>query len=451
MIRNRSTSMRKINQEQGQAIIVIAFAIVALVGFAALAIDGGRVLADRRHAQNAADTAAFAAALAKVKGQDFTDAGQVRAASNDYDNNGTSNIVEVNLCNETGITCKLPTGANPANYIRVKITSHVHTIFARVLGISNLTNVVEAVAKATSPVTSSWFNGKALVSTMAGCKGDNGDPNNPFTVGGNGTTIVNNSGIFVNSACSVAFVDNGNSNLVTTTNGTCVVGGIQSGVNGVTPPPVGHCGTQIDINDYILPDPDEYCATPGSITGSGGNYEAWPGSFNTTGNKTFPDASPSGVLKLHKGVYCFYNGISLNANWEITTDLNGNGSHDSASEGVFFYVPSGDVTFNGGSSLNIHAIDSSDYPSSIQKYLFYIPQSNHANVTITGNSGSIYTGTVLAPSSHCTLDGSGNTFSLDTQLICYDTTITGAGYINITYTEANNAIVSTKPTIEMEQ
>ena len=160
--------MRKINQEQGQAIIVIAFAIVALVGFAALAIDGGRVLADRRHAQNAADTAAFAAALAKVKGQDYTDAGQIRAASNDYDNNGTSNIVEVNLCNETGITCKLPTGANPANYIRVKITSHVHTIFARVLGISNLTNVVEAVAKATSPVTSSWFNGKALVSTMAG-------------------------------------------------------------------------------------------------------------------------------------------------------------------------------------------------------------------------------------------------------------------------------------------
>lgn len=439
--------------ETGQAIIVIAFAMLALIGFAALAVDGGRVLSDRRHAQNAADTAAYAAALAKVKSGDYTDAALFRANSNGYDNNGDTNIVEVHLCNETGITCLLPTGADASEYIQVKITSHVQTYFARILGRDQLTNVVQAVAKASAPKTSSWFSGKALVSTMEGCKGNNGDPNNPFTVGGNGTTIVNNSGIFVNSACSVAFVDNGNSNLVTTTQGTCVVGGIQSGVNGVEPPPVGHCGTQININDYVLPSPEEdgYCDQEGSITESGGEYEAWPGYFNKTGNKTFPDASPSGVLKLHKGVYCLYNGVSLNGNWEITTDLNGNGVHDSDSEGVFFYVPDGDITFNGGSSLDVHAIDSSDYPSTIQKYLFYVPLSNDANITITGNNGSIYTGTVLAPASHCTLDGSGNAFSLDTQLICYDTTITGSGYIDITHTDANNAVAITKPTIKMEQ
>jgi len=443
--------MMKNKHEKGQAIIIIAFAIVVLVGFAALAIDGGRVLSDRRHAQNAADTAAYAAALAKIKSENYTNAGLGRADSNGYDNNGTSNIVEVHLCSESGITCVLPTGAISSEYIQVKITSYVKTFFARVLGVNQLTNNVQAVARATTPVTSNWFSGKALVSTMAGCKGENGDPNNPFTVGGNGTTIVNNSGIFVNSACSVAFVDNGNSNLVTTTQGTCVVGGIQSGVNGVTPPPVGHCGTQINLDNYILPDPDAYCAQAGSITGSNGDYEATPGSYNTSGNQTFPDVSPSGILKLHKGVYCFYNGISLNANWEITTDLNGNGVHDSGSEGVFFYVPDGDVIFNGGSSLNVHAIDSSDFPSTIQRYLFYIPLSNEANVTITGNTGSVYTGTILAPSSHCTLDGSGNTFSLDTQLICYDTTITGSGYIDITYTDANNAVTTTKPTIMLEQ
>lgn len=445
--------MKSNRHEKGQAIILIAFAIVALIGFAALAIDGGRVLSDRRHAQNAADTAAYAAALAKIKSQDYSQAGKNRAVTNGYDNNGTSNIVEVNLCSDAGVSCVLPTGEAPADYIRVKITSHVQTIFARVLGIQQLTNRVQAVAKATTPVISSWFNGKALVSTMEGCKGENGDPNNPFTVGGNGTTIVNNSGIFVNSACSVAFVDNGNSNLVTTTQGTCVVGGIQSGVNGVTPPPVGHCGTQIDINNYVLPNPEEdgYCDQPGTITGSNGDYVATPGYFNKTGNKTFPDVSPSGTLKLQKGVYCFYNGISLNANWEITTDLDENGSHDSATEGVFFYVPGGDITFNGSSTLDLHAIDSNDYPSTIQKYLFYVPLTNSANVTITGNNGSVYTGTVLAPTSHCTLDGSGNTFSLDTQLICYDTTITGSGYIDITHTDANNAVTTTKPYIKMEQ
>src|SRR5574341_2500766 len=52
--------------ERGQALIVIALAAVVIFGFAALAIDGTAMFADRRHAQNSADTAALAAALAKV-------------------------------------------------------------------------------------------------------------------------------------------------------------------------------------------------------------------------------------------------------------------------------------------------------------------------------------------------------------------------------------------------
>ena len=39
----------------GQAIVLIALALVAMVAFAGLAIDGGMVYSDRRHAQNAAD------------------------------------------------------------------------------------------------------------------------------------------------------------------------------------------------------------------------------------------------------------------------------------------------------------------------------------------------------------------------------------------------------------
>ena len=58
--------MNGMKSEKGQAIILIAFGIVAMIGFTALAIDGGRALSDRRHAQNAADTAVLAAALDKV-------------------------------------------------------------------------------------------------------------------------------------------------------------------------------------------------------------------------------------------------------------------------------------------------------------------------------------------------------------------------------------------------
>mgnify|MGYP006304478977 FL=1 len=48
--------------EHGQVLALIAVGIVGLMGFAALALDGGMLLSDRRHAQNAADTSSLAGA-----------------------------------------------------------------------------------------------------------------------------------------------------------------------------------------------------------------------------------------------------------------------------------------------------------------------------------------------------------------------------------------------------
>ena len=442
--------MNKIESQKGQALILIAFGIVALIGFTALAVDGGRVFSDRRQAQNAADTSVLAAALAHMRNEDYQVKGLERAESNSYTNDADSTVT-IDFCNAvigTDPCLGLPPGANPAQYIRVKITSDVPMTFAKVLGRSMVTNSVEAIAKVVVPITTQWFEGRAMVSTMEGCKGADG-PNNPFTVGGNGTTIVNNSGIFVNSTCSLAFVDNGSSNLVTTIDGVCVRGGIQSGVDGVSPAPVGGCqAVSFNMDDFPQPDPTPYCNTAGTITDKGGYYEATPGYFNKTGNQTFPNVSPAGTLRLTKGVYCLYNGISLNASWIITTDLNGNGSHDPDNEGVLFYVPSGDVSFNGGSTMSVHAI-SSGLPTALLNYLFIVPTTNDAKVTITGNNGSSFIGAIFAPTSHCQMNGSGNTFSLDTQLICYDTEVTGAGHIDIKYTPANNPIVTSEPTMEL--
>ena len=431
--------------QSGQALVMIALAAIGLFAFAALAIDGSAVFSDRRHAQNAADTGVLQAALTKVRGGDWETAGLARAESNGYDDNGITNDVLFYSPPIDG-----PYQGND-QYIQVKIRSDVKLFFARIIGRQKATNHVEAIARAAVPEVTTWFDGHALVSVMEGCRSA-GDPHDPFVVGGNGTTIINNSGIFVNSTCEPAFEDNGNSNLVTTSQGVCVVGGVEPGVNGVSPAPDDHCGSQIDPAKYQLLNP--VCNQPGSITGSGGNYEAWPGYFNRTGNQTFPNVSPSGNLKLHKGIYCLENGISLNGNWNITTDLNTppNG-HDADSEGVLFFIPDGDVTFNGGSSLTVHAISSlaGGFPERFLNYLIYIPPSNEANVTITGNSGSTYTGTILAPASHITLDGSGNTFSLDTQIIGYDTTITGSGHIEITFNQANNGMTLTQPGVELTQ
>ena len=49
-------------QENGQAIVILALVMVVLLAFAALAIDGGNAYVERRRAQNAADAAALAGA-----------------------------------------------------------------------------------------------------------------------------------------------------------------------------------------------------------------------------------------------------------------------------------------------------------------------------------------------------------------------------------------------------
>jgi len=50
------------HREDGQAIILIVFAMIGLLAFLALAIDGGNTLTERRRAQNASDSGALAGA-----------------------------------------------------------------------------------------------------------------------------------------------------------------------------------------------------------------------------------------------------------------------------------------------------------------------------------------------------------------------------------------------------
>lgn len=74
--------------ERGQALVIIALAIIGLVAITALTIDGGNAYSDRRHAQNAADTAVLAAAQSKIRHPGSTstwkEAGRQRAEDNQY-------------------------------------------------------------------------------------------------------------------------------------------------------------------------------------------------------------------------------------------------------------------------------------------------------------------------------------------------------------------------------
>ena len=151
--------MKNLSQEKGQAIVLFALAAIGLIAFAALAIDGGRVFSDRRHAQNAADSAALAVALSLARapeGADYlqiaTDAATESAAINGYvDKNEVTNDVIVKLT-EARDARRECNGAYHGTDAQVTIVSTIDTTLARVIGRNQVTNRVSAWARFCHPV-----------------------------------------------------------------------------------------------------------------------------------------------------------------------------------------------------------------------------------------------------------------------------------------------------------
>jgi len=201
------------------------------------------------------------------------------------------------------------------------------------------------------------------------------------------------------------------------------------------------------------------CSQNGKITEiSPKVYVATPGYYGSV----FPNApGPAGKLTLEQGIYCLGNGINLQSTWNITTDRNDNGVHDSNTEGVFFYVPNGDVTFNGSSNIRIHAVSApyAGFDSKYLNYLIYLPATNNSTVKITGGDGSSFTGTILAPAAHITLSGGSTTSGgtdtgtviLDAQIISYTMEIAGNGTLDIIYDQADNGVTTTPATLSQNQ
>lgn len=121
--------------ERGQALVVWALALVALVGMAGLTLDGSNTVENRRQLQNAADAAAFAGAYDLPGGptQAQTDATQW-LTKNNFGNAGdsvlTNAVSSTNFANDT---------------ITVKLQRSVPFSLAKVLGLSSAD--VQATAK----------------------------------------------------------------------------------------------------------------------------------------------------------------------------------------------------------------------------------------------------------------------------------------------------------------
>jgi hypothetical protein len=435
--------------ERGQALILIAFAGIALFAIAGLAIDGSNKYSDRRHAQNAADAAVLAGALARANTltnhpglsdtevcpngspgtlcQAISDAALNRAADNGYDDNLVTNEVTVYTCNHPDAQCG--PYQNNKNYVKVQITSNVDTYFLRVLGINQSQNTVSAVALAGKG--GAYANGASVVSMDPNPNCGNGS----FNVGGNGEIHLTGGGMFVNSSASCGYVCNSGS-LIVTANPSGI--GISSAGSNIDQ----HCGTNLPENEtadqltipeevYMPARPAECSQMAAIPTPLGGkNWLIHPGYYTD-----FPQAGLIAANKniyLEPGIYC----VDHDVHWSGSTfDL----LDGSSGGGVTIYITAGhDFSTNINSPIKLNASDSGDY----QGFLFIVDgnQNTHPDCTINGGSYLDVNGTIFAPYCNITINGDNTTNSIfNAQIIGWDVKLNGGNVIDIHYDPANNA------------
>jgi len=390
--------------ERGQSLVLVVLAIIGLVGLTAVSIDGGIAYLDRRNAQNAADAGALAAALTKIRSGNWSEAGFARAGSNGYDNNGITNTVVLNNPPVSG-----PYSGN-SDYIQVQITSHVRTFFAPVVGITTITNEVEAIARARPGSNAPMFLGNAIVSLAP-------EECGAFNAHGSQELRVIGGGIHVNSNCEPdAFDQNGTSGTVVAPSITVVGGADTQGT--VTPAPTEHAQP---LPDIIYPNPT--CSEDASMLDTD---TLGPG----TVHGSFP---PGGVTDLAAGIYCITGAFTTSGNDELT------------GSGVVLVLQAAGITLNGNSRIQLSAPTSGPFAG----LLIYLPPGNSSTVTINGTNDSTFTGSILAPSAHIRLLGTGAADGFNSQVIGNTVEWGGDGSGVIRYNDGLNYDAPTAPSIEL--
>lgn len=430
------------SSERGQAMVLIVLGIVAMLGFTALAIDGGRLYTERRHAQNAADTAALSGALQKANEQ--SDSEVLLAARNSILNNG----YQVDQ-SEVSVEGPLSDFAGQYYLVHVSITTDIESMFAHFVYNGPLRNTVVAVAK--TYVSHPPMAGAAIVTTATTC--DQGSPLVSITGGGNSGGInTYNGGIWLNavetasSPCSIDPPTSSSNDGITTNSsyGIQSVGvysytaGIINGEENISPRPIQtSMNGGVPITDPLHDVPEPVCTGAGHV-GSDPNdksnaspepYE--PGSFNA--NKI-----GSGIY--NPGIYCIHGTVHLSGDEQVI----GNG--------VVFYFIDGGLQFTGNAGMTLTAPtkenclqgsnpDADLDPTASCTYIgmaIFASRDNTSTIEVRGNGADAIQGTIYALNGVVRARGGGedpDETQIVGQVIANRVENAGNGSLKVTYDE----------------
>jgi len=424
--------------EKGQALILIALAAIGLFAFSALAIDGSRVYSDKRHAQNAADTAALTGALAYARppeddeiedcelDEDEEDyeikcMAQAIATVNGYDGGAKSDVTITIEAAPVG--CLSGEGLN----ITVSIVSYLDTTLARVIGRNEITNAVTATTHVCRPDPRSVVEGNAIV----GCNTNNApDPNHPcgLDTGSSASDTWNITGGGIHSNGCITH-KNGTLNIPNTPPNQKCISTAGDGSGNDTSGGGAHSCVEVNrpsLNCDALMPPDPCTGTPDPT----GRYPGG-GKIATSPQVTFDN-----------DIYCladidYFDGelVRINNATLYVTDLDFSVKYTGAKDTGGFI---GTATRAGTDPGNWDE----EYAGFAMIVAIQSPpcvkfQTDDQALALRGNSGGTLTGTILAPSACIEMRGTSG-WSLNGQVIGYTVTSNGTAGLNVNFNPDNN-------------
>ncbi|HXW54824.1 MAG TPA: pilus assembly protein TadG-related protein [Candidatus Cybelea sp.] len=414
------------NREAGQSLAFVAVGLVALMGFAGLAIDMGALRYDKRVEQTAADAAAIAGASNLAYGGVLTGA-LAASASNGFSaasaGNGCPPPAPATAVGSVAVSINNPPCSGPhngdSNYVEVYVSEVQPTFFMRVFGVNSETITARAVATNVSAGAGS------------GCL---------YTVGTSGYGILMNGTNETINGPPCGIVDNA-SLLMNGSNDSITAGSIgvsgsatENGTATASPKPITGMPAGADPLAYLnssAPSPASCRGSAKPVIINGRNPEPQmlpPGDYcggimiNGTNTVTVGAGVFSGIMingtgnnvTLSPGTYGRITIDGSNANVTFNSGLyiiNGNaGFVDNGSNltlsgtGVTFYstADAGPITLDGsGLTANLSAPTSG---ADVGMLLWQAPGDSNT-ITLNGNTSTSLNGIVYAPSAQVTING----------------------------------------------
>lgn len=399
--------------ESGQIIVILGLAVIALLAFTGLAIDGNRVYHSRRINQSTADSAAMVGAGAaarylegqhlvvfdcdtpdnslSAKASDVAIAAAIQAAKESaladsvvllpYDlstNNGVTSV-----CSSDGVRKYLD--------VIVKVTTTTPTTFTKVINISSINTSAQATVRIYPRQSAAYGNALVALSKDCGLGIDlTGSIDVKILDGG----IFSNSSISGNSQSAKVYVKPPGTVLY---NDGCPY---TAKVNFTPNPP----GPSHDRLAFDIEPPK--CSNAAFVNANNASGTLSPGNYNGITVKN--------AVTLQPGLYCIRGPLNVNANANFTAD------------GVtFYFLPGSSISFNGSAELHLKAPPANATPPAVPGLLMYFDKDLATTITLNGNSLNDYQGTIYAPKSHVKINGDSGSKTMYTQIIAYDIAING--------------------------